>query len=416
MLLSVDHLQPFTFVKQLNWTDLSIYWKQTNLTQLNFTVSLQFPPFPSFNTLDPVLRHWTISPQDPGMWYLLSVHKRLVPKNLTLHLDSQYGSGSRESYRLEDFLPKASNKVWVFVDTLQDKEQRLFQPCSQEDLPKRQMMNSRSSRRVYQPLRFLIVSMSTSKRAGQGYSQFAAIRAAYSQRFNYKFELSFVGRESRPVEYRKIDVIEQYYIKYSSTDQFDYLFWMDWDTCIMNGTVSLDSFIPVSLPDIIMTDHDQPINNGAFFLRLRGVPRVKRFIQFWQRQSRLFDWLWTDNGSMFPSLIVFLDRDPDYIGECGHGHTVHCFIEKILSVAYKLPYGSRFSQYLYCIPAHMGFNNHHFSFAALNGWAPTTAYYPNRGMFVIHDKDEYTWGNLSEAVNQWSKDGFTTITWVNLKQ
>ncbi|CAF2971822.1 unnamed protein product [Rotaria sp. Silwood2] len=255
--------------------------------------------------------------------------------------------------------------------------------------------------------------MSTNKTIGHDFSRFTAIRTAYSKRFNYTFELNFVQRKSRRAEYRKIEVIISYYRKYSQTDAFDYLFWMDWDTCIMNGTVSLDSFIPTSLPDIILTDHDQPINNGALFLRLRGVPRVGRFLQFWQKQSQLADWEWTDNGAMYPSLIVYLDRDPDYNNECGHGHTLRCFIEQLLSVKYKLPYGRRFSQYFYCIPAPLGFNNHHFDEAKLYNWDSTTTYYPDKGMFAIHTKDEDIWANLSEKINGWSGDNISTLPWVD---
>ncbi|CAF1968152.1 unnamed protein product [Rotaria magnacalcarata] len=308
-----------------------LYWTQSKLHKLNFTAALQFPDFPNFETLNSSLRHWTISPKDPGIWYLLSVHERLLPKQNHQYDNRWYGGFQKASYRLQDFLSDSSNEVWTFVDMLQHNEQRIFQPCSELHPPRQHMMNSKQSKQVYKPIRFLITSMSTNKTAGASFSRYAAIRTAYSKRYNYTFELNFVQPESRRVEYRKIDVLINYYKKYSETDEYDYVFWMDWDTCIMNGTISLDSFIPVSLPDIIMTDHDQTINNGGFFLRLRGIPRVGRFLQFWQKQSRLADWVWTDNGAMYPSLIVYLDRDPDYNNECGYSNTVHCFIERILS-------------------------------------------------------------------------------------
>ncbi|CAF2018730.1 unnamed protein product, partial [Rotaria magnacalcarata] len=269
VIVSADYLQPFTIVKQFTWEELDAYWTQSKLHKLNFTAALQFPDFPNFETLNSSLRHWTISPKDPGIWYLLSVHERLLPKQNHQYDNRWYGGFQKASYRLQDFLSDSSNEVWTFVDMLQHNEQRMFQPCSELHPPRQHMMNSKQSKQVYKPIRFLITSMSTNKTAGASFSRYAAIRTAYSKRYNYTFELNFVQPESRRVEYRKIDVLINYYKKYSETDEYDYVFWMDWDTCIMNGTISLDSFIPVSFPDIIMTDHDQTINNGGFFLRLR---------------------------------------------------------------------------------------------------------------------------------------------------
>lgn len=413
VILSVDHLQPFTIVKQFTWKELFNYWSKKKLPPLNFSTASQFSGFPAFLQLNASLRHWTISPKDPGIWYLLSAHERLLPNKNHEHDYRWYGGFQKATYRLQDFISDSSNQIWTFVDMLQHSEQRVFQPCSESYLPKQQMMNSQRSRQIFNPLRFLIVSMSTTKTVGTGFSRFAAIRTAYSKLFNYTFELNFVQHKSRRVEYLKIDVLMKYYRKYSKVNEFDYLFWMDWDTCIMNRTVTLESFIPVSLPDIIMTDHDQAINNGGFFLRLRGVPRVGRFLQFWKKQSELADWLWWDNGSMYPSLIVYLDRDPDYKNECGYDNTIRCLIEQILSVKYKLPYGRRISQYLYCIPARIGFNNHHFSVGESYNWDPTTTYYPDKGMFVIHDKAEDSWGNLSEKMNGWNSSNITSLPWVD---
>ncbi|CAF3809198.1 unnamed protein product [Rotaria sp. Silwood1] len=77
VVLSVDYLQPFTLIKQFTWTELNTYWAKTNLSKLNFSTALQFPDFPLFESLNPSLRQWTISPKDPGIWYLLSVHEQL---------------------------------------------------------------------------------------------------------------------------------------------------------------------------------------------------------------------------------------------------------------------------------------------------------------------------------------------------
>ncbi|CAF4030339.1 unnamed protein product, partial [Rotaria sordida] len=85
VVLSVNYLQPFKLIKQFTWTELNTYWAKIKRSELNFSAALQFPDFPNFERLNPSLRHWTISPKDPGMWYLLSVHERLLPNESHQH-------------------------------------------------------------------------------------------------------------------------------------------------------------------------------------------------------------------------------------------------------------------------------------------------------------------------------------------
>jgi galactosyl transferase GMA12/MNN10 family len=115
-------------------------------------------------------------------------------------------------------------------------------------------------------LRIAILSIAV----GQEWNELKKITFAnkgeYSDRWDYDFHYSEVTLdESRPIAWSKILLIEKYLPLY------DWIFWSDADSLIMNFTISLDSFVSE-----LTTQHDEKIiigedyngiNSGSFFIR-----------------------------------------------------------------------------------------------------------------------------------------------------
>src|ERR1043165_7361806 len=102
---------------------------------------------------------------------------------------------------------------------------------------------------------------------------------------------------SRPASWDKILLLQKH------LPEYDYLFWTDADSIIMDFSIRLERFIDAYSELIISKDHNA-VNAGNFFIR--NTPRVHEFLKDVYAQTDLVNHCWWDNAA----IIRLLDQNP----------------------------------------------------------------------------------------------------------
>ena len=313
---------------------------------------------------------------------------------------------------------------WVFGEP-----HLIWQPCSAAEPPV--FHDSRTASvspfltdsHAPQPskLRILVFVMSTkcdmngTIHKGTSFAELITLRHAYARIHGYG-GLTACRKELKDTHatlYSKITTVMEVFTQHArfmqpagplSPDfkEFDYIWFSDWDTAIMNPRVRAEAFIPSHLPDHIYTDHHIGLNDGSFLFRT--TPRSWRFLQHWRHESYKYqDWPWADNGSWNHLILTFLDRHPVFYQECPHDILLlKCVHLEWMEDQYNWRYHRRFSQYSVAIPAMVGFNSHVCNEHTLSwGWMMSSNYWPDRGMFAMHGKDDAKMMEYSKAGWRW---------------
>lgn len=117
-------------------------------------------------------------------------------------------------------------------------------------------------------------------------SPLVEMRKRYCARHNYTLlNVNKLVDRSRPIAWSKLVALEHLF----KTEDFDYLFYLDMDTVIMNPDVALESFIDVSARqfDVIITEDMNGLNTGAFIMR--NTPWTLWFLRTAWEQTQLID-------------------------------------------------------------------------------------------------------------------------------
>jgi len=204
------------------------------------------------------------------------------------------------------------------------------------------------------------------------------------------------------------------------SSQVDYLVYLDMDLVVKDPSVDFTGKyvgVPVlapiepsakgsaggptslAIPDLVVTDHNKALNNGAFVLR--NSPWAKKFLARWAKiSSTKFPFPFTDNGSFIETILSFLPNYGDSNHKCMRsgikaGDYLECatsFIEPVLG---KFA-GGHSDRVLrtedggvvrFVSPAN-GFNSHEWNgHRPGQGWDKGACFAP--GMFILHTKE---WG------------------------
>lgn len=112
------------------------------------------------------------------------------------------------------------------------------------------------------------------------------MRRRYCQRHNYTLiNVNNLVDHSRPIAWSKLVALEHIF----KTEKYDYLFYQDMDTVIMNPDVTLESFIDASARqfDVLITEDMNGLNTGAFIMR--NTPWTLWFLRTAWEQTQLVD-------------------------------------------------------------------------------------------------------------------------------
>ena len=105
----------------------------------------------------------------------------------------------------------------------------------------------------------------------------------------------------------------------------DFLAYLDMDLVVMDDSVSFaDKFVgravdvgggEMAVPDLVVTDHNRVLNNGAFVLR--NSPWGRKFVARWQKISNTkFVFPFSDNGAFIETVLSFLPAYRDTNHRC----------------------------------------------------------------------------------------------------
>jgi hypothetical protein len=112
------------------------------------------------------------------------------------------------------------------------------------------------------------------------------VRSLYCRRHNYTLlNGNKLIDKSRPTAWSKLLILEHYF----RSGAYDYLFYLDMDTVIMNPSVTLESFIDASARkfDIVITEDTNGLNTGVMLMR--NSPWTLWFLRTAWEQSQLVD-------------------------------------------------------------------------------------------------------------------------------
>lgn len=111
----------------------------------------------------------------------------------------------------------------------------------------------------------------------EAYKRCIESHQSYGRKYGYKVILETVNVSGRLAYWQKILSLSRIMYDALETGSYDWLFWTDSDTLILNDRIELESFLPPDLPElqqdeqqvhVLMARDHRGWNNGVFFIRV----------------------------------------------------------------------------------------------------------------------------------------------------
>jgi len=167
--------------------------------------------------------------------------------------------------------------------------------------PSRYMPSQLCPRAQSRVLMLSFFTMQSHGKLWQGNSKAKGVknRMCYASARGYRYVIEVVDDKKLtvPVQYYKVYVV-QHYLKYA-----DYLVWLDYDLIVKNPHNWFEQYIDDRF-DLVVTDHKNDINNGAFILRNNEWGNA--FMEYWvELSSNRTKYPFTDNGGFAEAVLRF---------------------------------------------------------------------------------------------------------------
>ena len=167
-------------------------------------------------------------------------------------------------------------------------------------------------------MRVLILTLADEK-----FSDIAEISTPNKKRYAKHHGYGFVCVDELPApdrsaSWNKIRAIQE------RLDEFNWIFWTDADSLIMNGDIRIEDIIGDNRQDLIMTKDTNGLNAGQFLIKNSAWSHS--FLWTVWSQTQFLDHAWSEQAA----IMHVLGGDPD------PGHVL--FVEKRVLNAYHTPY------------------------------------------------------------------------------